>query len=292
MTAASGTATVVGGLGAVGGMFVELLRAEGLTVTVVDTAGCDADRDVVVGDITAPRDRVLDLVESSSTIVLAVPEQVALAALPTLQESNALVVDTLSVKSRMDAAIADTGRVQEFLGLNPMFRPSLGPHGRSVIAVPYVDGPQTRKFLDVVRSWGASVAVMNADRHDRLAAATQVLTHASVLAFGVALAELGLSADELLAVAPPPHRTLLALLARIAGGEPEVYWDVQAGNPYAEATRKTLFDAATQVDSSAGTLGDFTTLMKVAEAALGDRSGELDAECQSLFERIAEGHRE
>ena len=175
--------------------------------------------------------------------MLAVPEQVALAALPSLRTSGALVVDTLSVKSRMDAAIADAGREGEFLGLNPMFRPSLGPRGRAVIAVPYVDGPQSARFLDIVRSWGASVAVMDADRHDRLAAATQVLTHASVLAFGVALAELGVSADELIAVAPPPHRTLLALLARIAGGEPEVYWDVQAGNPHAGATRKALFDA-------------------------------------------------
>ena len=291
MTAASGTATVVGGLGAVGSMFVELLRADGLTVTVVDPAGSDPDGDVVVGDITKPSGRVLAHVESSSIIVLAVPEQVALAALPTLQTSHALVVDTLSVKSRMDAAIADAGRVQEFLGLNPMFRPSLGPSGRSVIAVPYVDGPQTRKFLDVVRSWGASVAVMDADRHDRLAASTQVLTHASVLAFGVALAELGLSADELLAVAPPPHRALLVLLARIAGGEPEVYWDVQAGNPYAGVTRKALAEATAQLDTATRALGDFTTLMKVAEAALGDRSDELNAECQSLFDRIAEGHR-
>jgi prephenate dehydrogenase len=71
-----------------------------------------------------------------------------------------------------------------------------------------------------------------------------------------------------------------------------VYWDVQAGNPYAGATRKALFDATSQVDTAAETLGDFTTLMKTAEAALDDRSGELNAECQSLFDRIAEGHRE
>jgi len=32
--------------------------------------------------------------------------------------------------------------------------------------------------------------------------------------------------------------------------------------------------------------------MKTADAALDNRSGELNAECQSLFDRIAEGHRE
>ncbi|GAA3174300.1 hypothetical protein GCM10020255_064700 [Rhodococcus baikonurensis] len=71
-----------------------------------------------------------------------------------------------------------------------------------------------------------------------------------------------------------------------------MYWDVQAGNPYAGATRKALFDATSQVDTAAETLAKFTTLMKTAEAALGDRSGQLNAECQSLFDRIAEGHRE
>src|SRR3546814_7372314 len=124
-------------------MFVELRRAAGSTVTVVDPAGSDPDVDVVVGDITKPSEQVLAHVEFSRIIVLAVPERVALAALPSLRTSGALVVDTLSVKSRMDAAIADVGREGEFLGLNPMFRPSLGPRGRAVIPVPYVDGPST-----------------------------------------------------------------------------------------------------------------------------------------------------
>ncbi len=45
---------------------------------------------------------------------------------------------------------------------------------------------------------------------------------------------------ELDAIAPPPHLTLLALLARIAGGTPEVYWDIQSANPHAASARAAL----------------------------------------------------
>ena len=57
---------------------------------------------------------------------------------------------------------------------------------------------------------------MTADQHDRLAAASQALTHATVLAFGLALAELQVDVADLGRIAPPPHTTLLSLLARIA----------------------------------------------------------------------------
>src|SRR3546814_16527361 len=104
-------------------MFVELLRAGGSTVTVVDPAGSDPDGDVVVGDITKPSEQVLAHVESSRIIVLAVPEQVALAALPSLRTSGALVVDTLSVKSRMEAANGAAGRKGDVPGTNPISPP-------------------------------------------------------------------------------------------------------------------------------------------------------------------------
>jgi prephenate dehydrogenase len=42
---------------------------------------------------------------------------------------------------------------------------------------------------------------------------------------------------------PPPHRTLLALLARITAGDPEVYRDIQSANPYAARARMDLLDA-------------------------------------------------
>ena len=282
---AQGDVIVVGGAGAVGSMFVDLLRDDGRSVTVLDrTRGSD-----LVGDISCPDGPVRGALAQAELIVLAVAEQTALAALPTLTRAaraDTLIVDTLSVKSRIAVAVEESGRAGEFLGLNPMFRPSLGPRGRAVIAVPYVDGPRCREFLDEVRSWGASTPVMDPDRHDRLAAATQALTHASVLAFGLALTELDVAPELALDVGPPPHRTLSALLARIVTGEPEVYWDVQSGNPYAATARKALTAAAARLETATGNFDDFSDLVASAAGALGNQSEELNEVAATLFEDL------
>ena len=128
----------------------------------------------------------------------------------------------------------------EALSLNPMFAPSLGFAGHPVASVVVRNGPRGRALRELIEQWGARVVTVTADQHDRVSAATQALTHAAVIAFGAALAELDVDIADLDRMAPPPHTALLSLLARIASGAPEVYWDVQAANPHAPAARRAL----------------------------------------------------
>jgi len=62
---------------------------------------------------------------------------------------------------------------------------------------------------------------------------------------------------------PPPHTALLSLLARIASGAPEVYWDVQAANPYAPAARRALSRGVSQLTDVVddGTCAEFGDLL-------------------------------
>ncbi|PPK65668.1 prephenate dehydrogenase/arogenate dehydrogenase family protein [Actinokineospora auranticolor] len=276
---------VVGGAGAVGGLFVDLLAGTGARVVRVDTA---PGPDRITGDITAPDDALAAEVAAADAVLLAVPEPVALAALEWVAAAlspGALLVDTLSVKSGYAAATADLRSDVELLGLNPMFAPALGFAGRPVAAVAPRGGPRGAALLGLVEAAGARVVPVTAERHDRLAAASQALTHAAVLSFGAALAELGVTADELATIAPPPHATLLALLARIAGGTPEVYWDVQAANPHAAAARTALAAGARAVDTAVAKGEDaFTDLLADARAVLGSRLPEYGAHCARLFD--------
>lgn len=236
---------VAGGGGAVGGMFARLLTLSGAEVTVVDTAP-PAEPDVrrfVLGDITAPSGEVIAELRAADLILLAVPEHVALAALPAVAhaaEPDALLAHTLSVQSRMASALTEQAPGHQSVGLNPMFAPSLGITGRPVAAAVITDGPRVTELLGLISAWGARVMRTAPERHDRLAAVTQALTHAAVLAFGLAMAELDTDIQEVSSMAPPPHQTMLALLARVASGTPEVYWDVQVANPYARDAREAL----------------------------------------------------
>jgi prephenate dehydrogenase len=237
---------VAGGSGAVGSMFVELLRDAGADVCVVDLDG--HDRPIPDGvrfkraDITQVADGLATELGAADVVVLAVPEQVALAAFPGVAEAvqpGSVVAETLTVKSAIARAAAPIPSIS-FVGLNPMFAPSLGIEGRPVAAVVVHDGPGVESLLALISGRGGRVVHVSPETHDRLASAMQVLTHAAVLAFGFALTELGVGAEELRVIAPPPHALMLGLLARICAGTPEVYWDVQAGNPFAPEAREAL----------------------------------------------------
>jgi 4-amino-4-deoxyprephenate dehydrogenase len=235
---------VVGGSGAVGSMFVELLGGAGGDVCVVDLDGRDLPDGMRFerGDITKVEGRLAGELGAADVVVLAVPEQVALAALSGVAGAlrpGAVLAETLTVKSAIARAAARISGIS-FVGLNPMFAPALGIEGRPVAAVVVHDGPGVTALLDLIGRRGGRVVRVSADTHDRLAAAIQVLTHAAVLAFGLALTDLGVTAGELRAIASAPHAAMLGLLARICAGTPEVYWDVQAGNPFAPQAREAL----------------------------------------------------
>jgi prephenate dehydrogenase len=283
---------VAGGSGAVGGLVVDLLLGEGADVVVVDVAAPPPEiADVcayVRGDICAMDTRLVAEVRRADIVVLAVPERVALAAVPTLARQlrpGVLLVDTLSVKAGIVAALTAHAAHLEAVSLNPMFAPDLGFDGRAVAAVVVREGPRARALLDAVGRRGGRVADVGADEHDRVAAVTQALTHAAVLAFGLALDELGVAVEDLGAVATPPHLTLLALLARIASGEPETYWDVQAGNPHARRARTALAAGLTKLADAIdhGTGGDFAAILERAHESLGLDSDTYSRICEELF---------
>jgi prephenate dehydrogenase len=283
---------VAGGAGAVGGLVVDLLLGAGADVLVVDVGAPPAEVAPACaytrGDVCAMDARLVAEMRRADIVVLAVPERVALAAMPTLARQlrpGGLLVDTLSVKTGIVAALAAHAGHLEAVSLNPMFAPALGFDGRAVAAVVVRDGPRARALLDAVGRRGGRVAEVGADEHDRVAAVTQALTHAAVLAFGLALDELGVAVEDLGAVATPPHLTMLALLARIASGGPETYWDVQAGNPHARRARSALAAGlATLVDAADhGTGGDFAAIMERARERLGPDCDAYTRICEELF---------
>jgi 4-amino-4-deoxyprephenate dehydrogenase len=245
-----GRVVVAGGSGAVGSLFAERLQDAGNDVVIVDLAGPGPARRgtrFVRSDVRDPDAELTDLIRAADAVLLSVPEPVALVAIGRLAGAlrpDALIADTLSVKTTvvpaLRAAAVVAGDEAEALSLNPMFAPSLGFAGHPVASVVVRDGRRGRALHDLIEQWGARVVTVTADQHDRVAAAAQVLTHAAVIAFGAALAELDIDIADLDRMAPPPHTALLSLLARIASGAPEVYWDVQAANPHAPAARGAL----------------------------------------------------
>ncbi|MFI1879936.1 prephenate dehydrogenase/arogenate dehydrogenase family protein [Streptomyces althioticus] len=287
---------VAGAFGGVGGMFTGLLLRSGAEVTRVDlTARAGGEPGVrdIADDIRAPGPATARAVAEAGLVLLAVPEQAALdavAPMAGLMRPGALLADTLSVKSRMAERLRASAPQLQAVGVNPMFAPSLPLPGRPVAAVTVTGGPAARAFLGLVAGWGGRVVELEPGEHDTLTAVQQAATHAAVLSFGLALAELRPGMSALCASAPPPHRTLLMLLARIVSGSPEVYWDVQAGNPHAEAARRALGRGLERIGRAVadGDEDAFEDVVEQVRAALGDpHREELARACARLFADLA-----
>jgi prephenate dehydrogenase len=241
-------AVILGGNGAIGSLFCSMLAGERIAATAIDvspapTAGRQ-DIGYVSADVRAMSAEARRALAAADWVIAALPEAVLLETWETILgnlKQDALFVDTLSVKLPFMNAVA--GRLPariEVVSINPMFAPALGFQGQSVAVVEVRRAGHADHFLELLQKWGASLQMLSAEQHDRYAALLQTVTHAAILAFGLALRRLDYDLETVLPVMTPPHRAMLALLARILSASPEVYWDIQVQNPCAPEARQAL----------------------------------------------------
>jgi 4-amino-4-deoxyprephenate dehydrogenase len=283
VTAPFGRAVVVGGRGAVGALLVDRLVASGVaSVVAIDRSPATSTRpgvEEIVGDPLTDRAGV-DPLGRADLVVLALPEEAALALVPLLAEllaPDCLVVDTLSVKTGFAAAAAEFGRPA--LGINPMFAPDLGFAGQVVAVV----GGSDERLARLLGEWGARTVALSADEHDGVTALLQAATHAAVLGLGLAIEASGMPVETLLALAPPPHRTLLGLLARMGEADPEVYRDIQHGNPAAGRARSHLVAGIGELERASADPDEFAALFERVRSLLGPARTELVEQCRAAF---------
>ena len=238
-----------------GQMFVRILVDAGLEVIAIDVDPVVGDSPLSVGrltgDITNPSAEILHALSETDCALLAVPEQVALGSIDVLvaaMPDDSLIAHTCSVQGPMAARLMEVKNPLQAVGFNPMFGPSLLPQGRPIAEIIIRDGPLVEHLSGILKLTSADLVVVTAENHDRICSITQAAAHAAIISFGLAIMKSGVSHEELVRLAPPPCVTLLALLARVASGSPEVYWDVQFANPQAAESRTNLIQSAGLLD--------------------------------------------
>lgn len=235
-----GRVLVLGG-GAVGSWLSELLKTRTTDLTVVDRfpAFSEAGGQLngvrrLRADLTCSNNLAvwLGVLSQASVIVLSLPETVVKAVLPTLAAyaaEDALIVETCSVKAAVAEALGCSWTDRPALGINPLFRPSLGAKDRTIAIVRYKSDRSAKLVEQILQDAGAGLMQLEAEEHDRLCAVTQTLTHAALLAFGAAVAKAAaeVSIPNLMAMAPPPFLALLSLAVRVSAGETALYQEIQ-----------------------------------------------------------------
>ncbi|MHC6157684.1 hypothetical protein ACVSQB_38690 [Bradyrhizobium elkanii] len=180
----------------------------------------------------------------SDIVVLALPFTVAGGAFRSAcrrLKGDALLIETLSVKTRPASWAVNLPREVEYLGLNPLFSPELGWANRPVAVVTYRSGPRLEAFLELLRRTNASLVALDAEAHDRLLAQRQLAAHALLLSLASILRDE--NTEFPLEVGPPPYHLLLAGVGRMLSGNPETFAEIQTENPFAATVRLRLIAA-------------------------------------------------
>lgn len=276
---------LVVGHGAVGGMVKRLLESDGCRTDAVDLR---SGTDVTL----PPTGEYASLLAEAKLVVLSLPESVSRAALGHVLAAapQALIVDTDSVKSGLSRvwSEAPAGR-PPVVSINPMFAPSLGTDGQACLVVDPDESPVGAALVARLERWGMRpVRVDNVVEHDRLCATVQGAVHATILSFGVAMASSSVPIEQVLAIAPPPCRTLFRLVARMTAGAPEVYEDIQAANPLAGQARAGLVDAVASVNTLASTAGGTASVLEDLRTWLGHFQQPLAEECATMFAAVTD----
>lgn len=232
-----------------GSMLVDRLREVAGRVTGIDSRESPRSETRVecyehlLCDLRAIDGPAREALSAADIVVLALPETVAIRCWPDIGgclRGGALVVDTLSVKTDFISTFRSSGVANVLVSINPMFAPTVGFNGGNVAVVRIGSSELSDWFVGLLGRWGTRLTFVEAGEHDEISAVVQAATHAAVLAFGMAVCESGRDISKLEPMMTPPHRAMLALLARILKAEPEVYWEIQSGNPHAEKARADL----------------------------------------------------
>ena len=217
------------GTGLIGGSIGLALRHEGWHVTGIDADPDSSERAIARGAI----DTVGSDADAEITFVAVPAGAVPAAVREALRSTRGVVTDVASVKSSIVAEVGDP----RFVGGHPMAgSEQLGVDGASVdlfqgavwVLTPSeaTDGDAFALVRRVVRSLGADVVALPADRHDALVATVSHVPHLTAAALmGIA----GERAEE--------HAAVLRLAAggfrdmtRIASGTPTIWPDICRSN--------------------------------------------------------------
>ena len=283
---------IVGGNGSFGVLLSNLLSKAGYNVGGIDLHAAPSAAgqfsDYVRSDILKMTEKAAALIREAECVILSLSEEVALACFHMVVEvvtPDSLILDILSVKSAIVGLMEQVEKPIEFLSLHPMFAPEVGFREQNVVAVEVRPGPLSAEVMAFIENCGSNVTLMTAEQHDTSTAAIQVATHAALISFGLTLNELGYSTDEALRISTPLHRIILALMARVLAGKPEIYWRIQLKHPLSSMTRRLLMQSLERLDDKVQShdFAGFESVLETARTPIASEMKMLTDYCAEIF---------
>jgi len=226
---------IIGGQGQMGRWFKDFFEGQGHTVLVADLDTPRTSREVAA---------------QADLVVLSVPiPQVVTVArdIGSYMRPDAALMDITSVKQRpLEAMLA--AFPGEVVGTHPLFGPGeKNLAGHTVVLCPGRGERWFNWLKDLLEAAGARVKVTTATEHDRFMAVVQGLSHFILIAFGMAIRELGVDPNSLDDYATPTFAALHRLARHLLSQDAKLYACIQLQNPANRVALRALDDAVADI---------------------------------------------
>ncbi|NUU38430.1 prephenate dehydrogenase dimerization domain-containing protein [Pseudomonas sp. C2B4] len=283
---------ILGGAGMVGSFIAGMLGKGVHTLTLVDLVPPRALLNHRVMDVLSIPEQAPELLEAATIIVFALPEDVAIRGLECFvgkAPSVKALVNTCSVQAPFQRRAEQLFPAVASVGINPMFAPTLDCAERPVVLCERRESEVGNRFAVLLKAHAIRVTRLLPDEHDRAMAVCQALPHAAILAFAFALERSGCDMDTLQALAPPPMKTMLSLVARVLHNAPVIYWDIQKHNGAAQQQRDQLSASLGMLDHMCGvdTPEAFAEKLNAVQRQLGTYVDVYGETCEALFKTLS-----
>ncbi|WP_417681089.1 bifunctional chorismate mutase/prephenate dehydrogenase [Pseudidiomarina aquimaris] len=228
------TIVVVGGYGALGGLFAERFREAGAHVHCIGEG---------------EQDQLAAVCANADLVLVSVPIAVTEAVIETLPQlpEHCILADVTSIKAKPLQAMLKQHQ-GPVVGLHPMFGPQVATLAKQLIVVTEGrDAPAYQWLLDTLIRWGAQLYQTSAERHDEAMGFIQVMRHLSTFVYGAHLASEKADLQELLDLSSPIYRLELMMVGRLFAQNADLYADIILAHPENFAMMRRYLESFTQV---------------------------------------------
>lgn len=243
-------AVVVGGAGRMGRWLERFLSAQGYSTGILDPAA---------GPEEVERGRAA--LRTADLVLCATPPEACAALYREWSHAPpaGVIADIASVKTPLIEPIRALQRAGARVGsLHPMFGPSIVLlRDADVVVCETGDGEATAAVEDLFRPTTVRLVRLPLEEHDRIMADLLSLAHATAIAFALALP------PEAHPVRSTTFQALESLAGAVVRESPEVYYEIQVGNPESAAAVARLRGALDRIHEAVETrdFQAFRTLM-------------------------------
>jgi len=226
---------IIGGGGGMGSRFARFFAREGHPVRI-----SERDSGIPLSELAAV----------CPVVVVAVPMHVTVDVIRRVgphMRPGSLLMDLTSLKTEPVREMLAATR-GEVVGCHPLFGPDEPDvSGQNVVLCPGRGEAGKAWLRETLERSGMRVVETTPERHDRIMAVVQTLTHLNTMLMGLALRAVGEDPEDLERMSTPTFRSKRRLTEKTFGDSARLYAELVARNPSAREMLEAHEDALAQL---------------------------------------------